>query len=149
MPAGGLMRSCVPLPERCFAPCTACFTGGEILRRAACWHMEQKVPLRLRGLGSVETPVCRVPVASSLPSRLLGLALLRRERAGPGLLLTRCRSVHTFGMRFRLDVHFIDATGREVRVARAVPPGRIMFERRAASVLEVPSEGGESVAPEP
>ena len=109
--------------------------------------MEHKPALRLRGLGSVEALGVRVPVASSLRSRLLGLALLRRQRAGTGLLLPGCRSVHTFGMFFRLDVHFIDADGREIRVARAIPPGRLLFERRAAAVLEVPSEGGESSSP--
>jgi uncharacterized protein len=109
--------------------------------------MEEKVPLRLRGLGSVEALGLRVPVASSLPSRFLGLALLGRQRAGAGLLLPRCRSVHTFGMLFRLDVHFIDPDGREIRAARAVPPGRVLFERRAVAVLEVPSKGGESVSP--
>ena len=45
-----------------------------------------------------------VPVATTRLSRLLGLALLRRRRAGAGLLIPRCRSVHTFGMRFPLDL---------------------------------------------
>ena len=149
MPAGSRRRLCVPAPERCFAPCTARFTGGEILRRKTCLLIEQKVPFRLRGLKSVETLLVRIPVATNRPSRLLGLALLRRELAGPGLLLPRCRSVHTFGMLFRLDIHFIGAAGHEIRVARAVPPCRLLFERDAVAVLEVPAEGGEPSPPAP
>ena len=49
-----------------------------------------------------------MPVATTVSSRLLGLALLRREHAGAGLLIPRCRSVHTFGMRFPIDVLFLD-----------------------------------------
>jgi uncharacterized protein len=147
MPAGALGRSRARLPERCFAQCTARFTGGEILRRATFPPMEQTIPLRLRGLEPVEALGVRVPVASDPGTRLLGLAFVRRRRAGPGLLIPRCRSVHTFGMLFDLDVHFIDAAGAEVRTARAVPPGRILCERRAVAVLEVPSEGGETAGP--
>jgi uncharacterized membrane protein (UPF0127 family) len=79
-------------------------------------------------------------VATSIRSRLLGLALLDGDRAGDGLLIPRCRAVHTFGMRFRLDVRFLDGAGATASVRRAVPPRRLVFERRARSVLEVPAE---------
>jgi len=82
-----------------------------------------------------------VPVASTWRSRLLGLALLRREAAG-GLLIPRCRSVHTIGMRFPLDLHFLDAEGSTVSLRRAVPPGRVVREPRARSVLEIASRPG-------
>jgi hypothetical protein len=80
-------------------------------------------------------------------SRLLGLALLDRERAGPGLLIPRCRSVHTFGMRFALEVVFIDAAGRPVSRRRRVPRRRFLLDPRAAAVLERPEpyNGGRGV----
>ena len=81
----------------------------------------------------------RVPVAVTLLSRLLGLALLRPERAGEGLLIPRCRSVHTFGMRFRLDLIFLDDAASPVSVRRQVPPRRVAVERRARAVLELPA----------
>jgi uncharacterized membrane protein (UPF0127 family) len=80
-----------------------------------------------------------VPVATGFASRLLGLALLRRERAGPGLLIPRCRCVHTLGMRFPLDVVFLDDAERVIRVARAVPSCRAVAARGAAAVLELPA----------
>ncbi len=86
-----------------------------------------------------------MPVATTFRSRLLGLAGLARERAGPGLLIPRCAGVHTFAMRFALDLAFLDEDGRELAVHRAVPPRRLLWHRGAAAVLEVPSpEGGES-----
>ena len=89
---------------------------------------------------------CEVPVARTALSRLLGLAWLERDRAGNGLLIPGCRSVHTFGMRFEIEVVFLDSAGRPIRWEDPVGPGRVLFERRAAAVLErVPaSEGGES-----
>jgi uncharacterized membrane protein (UPF0127 family) len=84
-----------------------------------------------------------IPVASSRLERLRGLALRRRSRAGPGLLIPGCRSVHTFGMLFRLDLFFLDGEGRLVREVRGVGPGRLVGCRTAESVLEVPSPAGE------
>jgi hypothetical protein len=81
-----------------------------------------------------------VPVAGPTITRLLGLALLDRDRAGPGLLLPRCRSVHTIGMRFALDVVFLDRELRVIATRRSVPPGRVVVERAADAVLELPSQ---------
>jgi uncharacterized protein len=89
-----------------------------------------------------------VPVASGFRARLLGLAWLDAGEAGRGLLIPRCRSVHTFGMRFDLDLVFLDSAGRPLAVRRAVPPRRCAWHRGAAAVLEIPAgEGGEFSAP--
>ncbi|HEY5942384.1 MAG TPA: DUF192 domain-containing protein [Solirubrobacterales bacterium] len=88
------------------------------------------------------------PVAKDFRTRLLGLSYRDRSRAGPGLLIPRCSSVHTFGMRFPLDVYFLDVDGRVISVRRAVPPRRVLWQRGAAAILEIPSspQGGEFVA---
>ena len=81
-------------------------------------------------------------------ARLLGLSHLDRNAAGAGLLIPRCSSVHTFGMRFELDLFFLGEDGRVVAVRRRVPPRRVVCCRGASAVLEVPArEGGESGAP--
>ena len=46
-------------------------------------------------------------VAESRLTRLIGLAGLRRLPSGTALLLPDCRCVHTFGMRFAIDVAFL------------------------------------------
>ena len=79
-----------------------------------------------------------VRVANTFGARLVGLAL-RREPPGHALLLPRTRAVHTFGMRFALDLHWLDRDGTVVRVDRAVPPRRLRTCLRARSVLELPA----------
>lgn len=102
---------------------------------------------RLRRLPVATVLGREVPVAVSPLARLFGLAHLDRGRAGKGLLIPRCASVHTFGMRFALDLYFLDAGGAVIDVRAAVPPRRFAFCARAAAVLEVPAgEGGEFAA---
>ncbi len=102
---------------------------------------------RLQGL-----PRCRafgheVAVAVGPRIRLLGLAGLDRQEAGSGLLIPRCASVHTFWMRFDLDLVFFDREGAPLALRRRVPPRCVVWRRGAAAVLELPSiEGGESGA---
>lgn len=97
------------------------------------------VSRRLRRLPTATVLGREVPVAGGLWARLLGLAHLDRERAGAGLLIPRCASVHTFGMRFALDLVFLDDDGRVSSVRRGVQPRRFARDRRAAAVLELPS----------
>ena len=97
-------------------------------------------PRRLRHLAVTSVLERRVPVAHSPLARLLGLAMLERERAGAGLLIPSCRSVHTFGMRFALDVVFLDEELRPLAVRTAMPPRRFAGLRGARAVLELPSE---------
>jgi uncharacterized membrane protein (UPF0127 family) len=97
---------------------------------------------RLRHLPVADVFGHEVPVAVGFCVRLLGLSHLDRERAGPGLLLPRCRNVHTFGMRFALDLVFLDRDGRPCSVRRGVPPRRLVWDRGASAVLELPANSG-------
>jgi uncharacterized membrane protein (UPF0127 family) len=78
--------------------------------------------------------VCEVEVAASGPARRRGL--LGRDGLDGAVLLTPAASVHTVGMRFAIDVAFLD---RELRVLQVVTmsPGRVGLPRlRARHVLE-------------
>lgn len=84
---------------------------------------------------------CDARVAASPLARLRGLARLASARcAGVALLLPATRSVHTVGMRFALDLVWLDGQGRVVRVDRAVPPRRVRGCRAARAVLELPAD---------
>ncbi|HEV7770804.1 MAG TPA: DUF192 domain-containing protein [Solirubrobacterales bacterium] len=83
-----------------------------------------------------------VPEASGFRSRLRGLAGVSVERAGNGLLIPRCASIHTFGMRFPLDLFFLDRDGEPLAVRRGVPARRFFSARDAVAVLEVPAARG-------
>jgi uncharacterized protein len=80
-----------------------------------------------------------VRLADRGSARALGLAFLDRQSAGDGLLIPGCRSVHTFGMRFALDVEFLDGEGAVLSRRRGVLPRRIVSDRRASAVLELPA----------
>jgi uncharacterized membrane protein (UPF0127 family) len=110
--------------------------------------MPESLPAqRLRRLPVATVLGHEVRVATGPRARFLGLAYLDREQAGSGLLIPRCSSVHTFGMRFSLDLYFLDVRGEVVSVQRQVPARRLAFCRRARAVLELPAcEGGEIAA---
>lgn len=78
-------------------------------------------------------------MANGFRARLLGLAFLDREQVATGLLVPSCASVHTFGMRFPLDLFFLDEQGAPLAIHRRVPPRRLVSARGAVAVLEVPS----------
>jgi uncharacterized membrane protein (UPF0127 family) len=99
-------------------------------------------PRRFVGLPAATVCGHEVRVAAGCRARLLGLAHLDRDEAGPGLLIPRCRSVHTFGMRFALDLVFLDKAYAPIEVRRAVPRRRVAWARGAAMVLELPAPSG-------
>jgi uncharacterized membrane protein (UPF0127 family) len=97
---------------------------------------------RFAGLPTATIGGVEVPVAAGPRARLLGLAGLELEAAGSGLLIPRCSSVHTFGMRFALDLVFLDERGHPLAVRRGARPRRVFSRRAAAAVLELPAAPG-------
>lgn len=70
--------------------------------------------------------------------RLRGLLLTDRD-AEPVALLS-CASIHTFGMAYPIDVAFVGGDGRVLETRRALGPGRVLGNRRAAMTLERPQD---------
>ncbi len=65
---------------------------------------------------------------------LLGRASLDPASA---MLITPCLSVHTVGMRFPIDVVFIDRAGRAVHLVHALQPWRMAASLRGRAVIEL------------
>ncbi len=79
----------------------------------------------------------RARVAQSFLRRCLGLLGSSTLPEGEGLWITPCRSVHTFFMRYPIDVIFLDEAG-VVLSATTLPPWRFSrYERRAIGALEL------------
>jgi uncharacterized protein len=97
------------------------------------------ITTRLSRLPRAELGGVDLPVAVDRRSRLLGLALLEREQALPGLIIPDCCCVHTFGMRFDLDLRFLDRDLTLIGERIALPPRRLAWQRGAAFVLERPT----------
>lgn len=124
--------------ERGFALRWIACERGEAATLASCPVMTRiKDARRFSGVSRVNVSGQQVPIASDLLLRLLGLAHLDRREAGRGLLIPRCSSVHTFGMRFSIDVHFLDARGVVIRTIEALGPRKLAWCRGADSVLEL------------
>jgi uncharacterized membrane protein (UPF0127 family) len=84
--------------------------------------------------------VCeRCLMATTALSRLRGLAGRSELAAGDGILLRPCGSIHTFFMRFPIDVVFCDADLRVLAVATDVPRRRLRGQRGAKVVIELAS----------
>ncbi len=79
-------------------------------------------------------------VAASRSDRRRGLLGTTSLAEGEGLLIRRCRSVHTIGMAYSLDVLFLAGDGRVVKATESLPPGRITWPVMAArDALELPA----------
>jgi uncharacterized membrane protein (UPF0127 family) len=73
-----------------------------------------------------------------------GLAKLDAMPGTLALHIPRCRSVHTFTMRFPLDLIWLSGDGEVVRVDRAVVPRRLKFCFRGRSVVETNAGAGDA-----
>jgi len=92
---------------------------------------------RLDALDVEELPGgLRLAYAKRFSERARGLAKLDAMPPGYALHIPRCRSVHTFTMRFPLDLIWLGKDGEIVRIDRDVPRNRHKACRRARSVIE-------------
>ncbi|MBI5598335.1 MAG: DUF192 domain-containing protein [Deltaproteobacteria bacterium] len=69
-----------------------------------------------------------------------GLIGKKGLKKGEALLIRPCRGVHTLGMRFPIDVLFLDSGGRVVGIRENMPPMRLSwFFLKAEAALELPA----------
>lgn len=95
--------------------------------------------IRLIHKGSGRALAERMEVAETLPARMRGLLGRSSLPAGEGMLIERCWSIHTFFMRFPLDIVFLDAGFVVRKIARRLPPWRIAMAFGARHVVELPA----------
>jgi len=80
-------------------------------------------------------------VAEKVISRMIGLLRHNKLPQGCAMLLKPCSSIHTVGMKFALDVIFLDREMRVVRSARGIKPNRFVLGGRGA-YMTVEMEAG-------
>lgn len=90
---------------------------------------------------------CRL--ANTVFKRMVGLLPRNSLAPGEGLLIDRCYGIHTVGMRFSIDVLFLDKELRVVRSVPALPPFRTCVVKQAVYVLELPAGAIERTRTEP
>jgi uncharacterized membrane protein (UPF0127 family) len=80
----------------------------------------------------------RAAIADTGAKRRTGLLKHSKLEPGDGLLI-RTEGVHTFGMKFPIDVAFLSKSKRILKIRPNMVRGRIALSLRAHSVLELPA----------
>ena len=82
---------------------------------------------------------CNLECAFDSQTRRKGLLGRDALAEGSALIIAPCNSIHTFFMRFPIDVAFVDRRGTVLRVGRAIPSWRLSASWRAFAVVEMPA----------
>jgi uncharacterized protein len=72
-------------------------------------------------------------------SRRTGLLNHDTLPEGSALIIAPSQAIHTFSMRFSIDVAFVAKDGLVLKVRHRVPPRRIALSWRAFAVIELPA----------
>jgi len=81
----------------------------------------------------------RAQIADTSKTRKIGLLKHNRLERGEGLWITPCEGVHTIGMKFPIDVVYLDKKRKVLKIRAAMPKWRMSACLFAHSVLELPS----------
>ncbi len=87
----------------------------------------------------------RVEVANTSALRRKGLLRHDRLDAGQGLWIVPCEGVHTFGMKFAIDIVFLSRDKKVLKIQRGLRRGRISLCLRAHSALELPGNSTDNL----
>jgi len=78
-------------------------------------------------------------VADTQAKRTTGLLKHERLAQGEGLWIVPCASVHTFFMKFPIDLIYLSRKKKVRKVRKAVPAWRLSMCVTAHSILELPA----------
>jgi hypothetical protein len=89
-------------------------------------------------IGGRSTPLAST-VEPAFDSAARRRGLLGRTALAPGtaLIIAPCQAVHTFGMRFAIDVIYAARDGRIIKIRQAMPPGRMSAAFSAFATIEM------------
>ena len=103
--------------------------------------LDRSLPLTLviRNITKQTMVADRALLANTSETRRRGLLRHERLEDGEGLLITPCEGVHTFGMKFPIDVLYLSKQRVVLKIRAEMPRRRMSFCLRAHSVLELPA----------
>ena len=99
--------------------------------------MSQRI-IRVRNLTRGTVLADSAAVAETSAARRTGLLKHSRLDPGQGLWIVPCESVHSFWMKFAIDVIYLDRQKNVRKVRNSMGPWRISADLLAHSVLELP-----------
>lgn len=71
--------------------------------------------------------------------RLKGLLGTSSLLTGHGLIIKPCSSVHTFGMKYPIDVLFVDGNHQIIKIVENMLPGKVSMASGSKYVVELPT----------
>ena len=86
---------------------------------------------------SGELLATRIEIAGDSASRRKGLLGRDRLEPGCGVVIAPSQGIHTFGMRFAIDIVAVSRDGTVVKIRPAVPPRRIVLAFSAYAIIEL------------
>jgi uncharacterized protein len=95
--------------------------------------------LRIRNQSRDTLVADRADIADTSAKRRTGLLKHTGLEPGEGLWIAPCEAVHTIGMKFPIDVLFLDKKKKVLKIKPAMPRWRMAVSLFAHSVLELPS----------
>jgi uncharacterized membrane protein (UPF0127 family) len=97
------------------------------------------LPIRITNQTRDTVLATAADTADTSAKRRTGLLKHQRLEPGEGLWISPCESVHTFFMKFAIDLVYLDKHKKVRKVRHAVPPWRLSACLTAHSVLELPA----------
>ena len=105
--------------------------------------------VRVRNITSEAILAETADIADTSAKRRTGLLRHQSLPAGSGLWIVPCEAVHTFGMKFAIDVVYLNKRRKVLKIRHNMVPRRISGCLRAHSVLELPAGTAESTETKP
>lgn len=96
-------------------------------------------PIRIVNLSRNTELASRAEVAETSAARSKGLLGRTEFPPGSGIWIVPCESVHTFFMKFPIDLVYIDRKRRVKKVRSSVRPWRLSACLSARSIIELPA----------
>lgn len=93
----------------------------------------------LQNVRSARIVASRIELALDSHSRRNGLLGRDKLDKGAALIIAPCSAIHTFFMRFAIDVVFVARDGRVLKTYSALERWRIAFSIGAFAVIELPA----------
>jgi uncharacterized membrane protein (UPF0127 family) len=93
----------------------------------------------LRNTSNAQVVAASVELALTRAARRRGLLGRDGLETGRAMLIAPCSSIHTWFMRFSIDVIFVARDGRVLKTRAAMPPWRLAVAPGAYAVVELPA----------
>jgi uncharacterized membrane protein (UPF0127 family) len=97
-------------------------------------------PMRIINQSNGKVIAGKVMIANTFFKRLKGLLTSNGLEENEGLIIKPCNSVHSFGMRFSIDLVFLSLNNEVIKITENFAPWRASpVVIRANSVIELPT----------